>query len=220
MFRAMRQYCRGEVLDVGGFDFFLTAVRKGVPFEKWTTLEPTTGTMPDIEDARFQVVTGDGCNMVEFGDGKFDTVLSIQVVEHVFEPNRMVAEMGRVLRPGGHAILLIPQTSTLHMAPHHYYNFTRYWIEEALRRAGLEQLELQALGGRWSSTASHLVYFFLQSTRSPGTTIPEEARPRAFYLLYPLMVAVALVGIPVCLLLSLGDLIEEPNNHLVVARKK
>ena len=31
--------------------------------------------------------------------------------------------------------------------------------------------------------------------------------------------SVALISIPVCLVFSLGDLSEEPNNHLVVARK-
>jgi hypothetical protein len=33
------------------------------------------------------------------------------------------------------------------------------------------------------------------------------------------MAVFAAAAIPVCLLFSLGDLSEEPNNHLVVARK-
>ena len=33
------------------------------------------------------------------------------------------------------------------------------------------------------------------------------------------MCAWAALSVPICLLLSLGDLTEEPNNHLVVARK-
>jgi hypothetical protein len=40
-----------------------------------------------------------------------------------------------------------------------------------------------------------------------------------FYLLFPAQVVWAVVNIGVSLLLSLGDLAEEPNNHLVVVRR-
>src|SRR5690349_18296445 len=122
MFGAMQRYCKGDVLDVGGRDFFLTAVKKGVNFDTWTTIEPAGDVMPDITDPRFRFVEGDGCDMVEFADASFDSAVCLQVVEHVFEPNRMVSEIARVTKPGGYAIFLIPQTSMLHMSPDHYYN--------------------------------------------------------------------------------------------------
>jgi SAM-dependent methyltransferase len=144
----------------------------------------------------------------------------VQVLEHVFEPLRMVEEIGRVLRPGGHAIFLIPQTSTTHLAPHYHCNFSRYWIEQAMPRAGLEIVEQRPLGGRWSSTASHMLYFFLQAFRFDGMSGPEYRRNALFWLMLPFMMLWALVSIPVCLVFSLGDLSEEPNNHLVVARRR
>ncbi len=219
IFRELKKYCRGQVLDVGGFDFFLTAREKGVPFDHWTTIEPAGETMPPIDDPKFTFMIGDGCDMHGIPSGSFDTVLSMQVVEHVFEPIRMVEEIGRVLKPGGVAIFLIPQTSTLHAAPHHYYNFTRYWIEKAMARAQLTVVHFEALGGRWSSTASHLVYFPLQAFRSQGMFVPQERRGTLFYVLLPFMLLASVIFLPVCLLLSLGDLKEEPNNHLVVVRK-
>jgi SAM-dependent methyltransferase len=219
MFRALRQYCGGDVLDVGGWDFFLTAKRKNIPFRSWTTLEVTPGKKPDIRDPNFAFVQGDGCRM-QFEEGRFDTVVNIQVVEHVYEPIRMVNEIARVLKPGGHGIFLIPQTSTTHYAPNHYYNFTRFWIEEAMRGAGLEIVEIKALGGIWSSMASHLVFFFLQSARYEGMSPAWCKRNVFFYVLYPVMVLYALFSIPFCLFLSLGDLSEEPNNHLAVVKKR
>jgi SAM-dependent methyltransferase len=219
LFDALRKYTRGAVLDVGGRDFFHTAASHGVEFDRWTTLEPEGDEVPAIADPRFSLVRGDGCEMTDIADASYDTVLSIQVIEHVFEPMKMVEEIARVLRPGGHAIFLVPQTSTLHLAPNHFYNFTRYWIVEAMKRAHLDIVELSPLGGRWSSTASHLFHFFPQSLRVKGTTSPDVRRPRAFYPLYPLMALVAGAGIPISMLLSLGDLGEEPNNHLCVARK-
>lgn len=218
LFEALRRHARGDVLDVGGWDFVDSVKRRGIAFDTWTILEVERQTVDLEPDPRVRLILGDGCAM-GFGDAAFDTVVNVQVLEHVFEPIRMMEEMTRVLKPGGTLVLLLPTTSTLHMAPHHYYNFTRYWSEEILRRCGLETVQLQPLGGVWSSMASHLVYFFLQSLRFSGMSAPEIRRSIWFYLLYPAMLLFAAFAFPVCMLLSLGDLAEEPNNHLVVARK-
>ena len=217
VFRALRRYCIGHVLDVGGWDFYLTAKRKGIPFAHWTNIEPGER-RPEIRDEQYTFIQGDGCAMT-FADNSFDTVLCIQVVEHTMDPMDMVREIARVLKPKHHAIFLIPQTANMHMAPQHFYNFTRFWSEEIMARAGLQIVELIPLGGLWSSTASRLLYFFLQSLRLCKTSVPECRRNWLFYPLYPFMVLWACVNIPVCMLLSLGDLSEEANNHLVVVRK-
>lgn len=219
LFSALERHARGDVLDVGGWDFFLSMRdNPAVAFKTWTSLE-SEGRLLDAADARYRAVKGDGERMA-FPDASFDTVLSIQVLEHTFDPLAMVREIARVLKPGGAAIFLIPQTSVMHHAPGHYYNFTRFWIAKAADAAGLEIVEREPLGGRWTSTASHMLHFFLQAFRAPGYSTAEDRRGPFFYLLLPLMCLWAALSVPVCLLLSLGDLTEEPNNHLVVARKK
>ena len=70
-----------------------------------------------------------------FRSASFDTALNVQVLEHVFEPILVVQEIGRILKPGGKALFLIPQTSVAHLVPHYYGNFSRYWIAAALDRA-------------------------------------------------------------------------------------
>jgi ubiquinone/menaquinone biosynthesis C-methylase UbiE len=40
-----------------------------------------------------------------FADASFDAVASFKVLAHVPEPRRAIAELGRVLRPGGHLVL-------------------------------------------------------------------------------------------------------------------
>jgi SAM-dependent methyltransferase len=154
-----------------------------------------------------------------FRDGSFDTVLSIQVLEHSFEPLLMIGEMCRVLREKGLLILLVPQTSTLHMAPQHYYNFTRFFLEEAMRQNDMRIIEMTPLGGVWSSMTSHLVYFFIQSFRFPGMSTESSKRSTAFYLLLPFMVLFVSLALPLGLLFEISDLTEESNNHLVVGFK-
>lgn len=220
LFKALRQYCQGNVLDVGGWDFYLEVIQdRKINFESWTNLEVEENQLLDLKnDPRYKTVIGDGCQM-EFQNNSFDTVINIQVLEHVFEPIKMVKEIGRVVKPNGYAIFLIPGTSVLHMAPEHYYNFTRFWIKKALGEAGLSIIESKPIGGRWNTIATHLFRFFFQSLRLEGYSTPEVKRNFLFYLLYPFMVVYSLINIPITLLLGWGDLTEDANNFLVVARK-
>lgn len=219
VFEALRRYARGSVLDVGGWDFVVSAIGKKIPFDRWTVLEIEPTRIVQAEDSRVSTVHGDGCAMT-FADESFDTVVSLQVLEHVFEPMRMLRELNRVLMRTGHAILLVPQTSTMHLAPEFYGNFSVFWIERALRESGFEIVEHRRLGGVWSTAASRAFYFFLQAFRLPGMSESRIRRSALFYLLFPLQAIWALLTIPVCLFLSIGDLAEEPNNHLIVARRR
>ena len=54
----------------------------------------------------------DGCTAIDasiealpFPDDSFDLVVSLDTLEHVFEPERAVAELVRVLRPGGRLVV-------------------------------------------------------------------------------------------------------------------
>ncbi len=48
-----------------------------------------------------------------FDDGYFDAVTAIAVVEHIFDPYFCVAEIKRVLRPGGQVIVEVPNLAWL-----------------------------------------------------------------------------------------------------------
>lgn len=219
LFKALEHYCNGRVLDIGGWDFYATIIKKPtIQFDSWTSVEIDSEHLFPAKDPRYKTVIGDGCHLA-FPDNSFDTVVNIQVLEHTFEPIKMVEEMGRVLKPGGYGVFLIPQTSVLHHPPRHYYNFTKFWIQESIKCADMKILELKPLGGLWTTTASHLVHFFFQSMRFPGYTTQDDKRKVFFYLFWPLMVIFSIISIPLCLLFGLGDLTEEPNNWLVVVKK-
>jgi SAM-dependent methyltransferase len=48
-----------------------------------------------------------------FASGAFDVVLLVAVLEHTREPWRVLAEARRVLKPGGRAIMLVPNDVTM-----------------------------------------------------------------------------------------------------------
>jgi SAM-dependent methyltransferase len=89
-------------------------------------------------DASF--VTFDGVNL-PFEDGSFDAVYCKQVLEHVRAPAPLLAEVARVLRPGG-----LFAGSTSQLEPFHSYstwNYTPYGLSLLLREAGLSVVEMR-----------------------------------------------------------------------------
>ena len=48
---------------------------------------------------------------LSYDENKFDLVASVDVLEHVGQPQRMTEEIARVLRPGGLAFITFPQTN-------------------------------------------------------------------------------------------------------------
>lgn len=218
MFPILKKYVQGNVLDVGGDAFFQSAVDHGFSFKNWTSVEPTPVDF-STNDRRYRFVQADGCNM-PFKNNTFDTIINTHVLEHVYEPNKMVTEIARVMKPGGTAVFLIPCSANLHMAPGHYYNFTQFWIRYVMKENKLKIVLLEPVGGLWASTALRMSYFFLIALRFKGMSSDFNKRTIWFYILFPFMVAFLPVLIVCSMIFSLGDLTENPNDHLVVVKKQ
>src|SRR4029079_1515944 len=99
------------------------------------------GTRPDL--------TYDG-QRLPFPDASFDTVLNIQVLEHTPRPRALVAEMSRVLKPGGLLILLAPFQFRLHEQPHDYFRYSSHGLRHLCEEAGLSVNEIRPQGSLWS----------------------------------------------------------------------
>ncbi|WP_395747329.1 class I SAM-dependent methyltransferase [Prosthecobacter sp.] len=91
-----------------------------------------------------------------FEDGSYDIVLSTQVLEHVREPQRVVAEMARVLKPGGHLFLTTPQSSPMHNLPYNFFNFTHLGLRLLFEKAGLSVKQAEPQGGHFTLLAYNL----------------------------------------------------------------
>jgi SAM-dependent methyltransferase len=80
-------------------------------------------------------------------DGRFDVVVSVNVLEHTTDPARVLAECRRVLRPGGALWVVAPQSWPLHQAPQDFLRFTRFGLERLLGAAGFRVERVTPLGG-------------------------------------------------------------------------
>lgn len=75
-------------------------------------------------------------------DNEFDVVFLFEVLEHVAEPEKVLKEIRRVLRPGGKFYLSVPFIYPIHDAPNDYWRFTVYGIQDVLRKHGFEVVDL------------------------------------------------------------------------------
>lgn len=73
-----------------------------------------------------------------YADGAVDAVHVEAVLEHLEYPGRAVAEMFRVLRPGGQVFAATPFLQGFHAYPSHFQNFTRVGHDRLFCRAGFE----------------------------------------------------------------------------------
>ena len=81
-------------------------------------------------------------------DGSFGAIVCTEVLEHVPEPVKVIAEFSRILKSGGRIILSAPLASGIHQEPHHYYGgYTPYWYGKFLPEQGFSNITIVANAG-------------------------------------------------------------------------
>ena len=192
----------GRLLDVGCGDkpyeaLFTPFVSEYLGVEHRASFEATAASLRGKADVIYE---GD---RLPFADASFETVLSVQVLEHTPRPAALVAEMARVLRPGGVLILSAPFSFRLHEEPHDYFRFSPHGLGELCGRAGLIIREIHPHGGLWSLVGHKLNTFLALRVARIGRVAQAmgklehegvaRERPRlwALPLVGPLMLAVS-----------------------------
>jgi 2-polyprenyl-3-methyl-5-hydroxy-6-metoxy-1,4-benzoquinol methylase len=116
----------------------------------------------------FDGKVGDLDNGLDFPDAAFDLVFCSEVIEHMTSPENLVAEMNRVLKPGGYLVLSTPNSA--------------FWLYRLLGFAGYTVSELQH--------PKHFQFFsqrsLLRLLNSVGFQ-PKSISGRNMYLILPSM---------------------------------
>lgn len=113
-FRKVREYIQrieGEVLDIGSADgVFTKQIQEGTG-AKVIGIDVRKASVDwanrHWKDKRMHFQVGDAHELA-FEDARFDAVFALEVLEHIEDPKRVLKEIKRVLKKGGHAVLLVP----------------------------------------------------------------------------------------------------------------
>ena len=119
-----REFARleaGEVLDVGAKGSPYAA---RIPATRYLTLDVDRRSHPDI-----------CCDIheLDWPGESFDTVVALEVLEHLHDPQRAVDRVRHVLRPGGTCIASTRFFYRYHPDPKDYYRFTWDSLEQLFR---------------------------------------------------------------------------------------
>lgn len=203
---------RGKVLDVGAGQ------------------APWTGMLsPDVEYAGVDIEKADEFGMLRapgvvyydgarlpMEDASFDTVMCIEVLEHVPDPEALLADMYRVLKPGGQLLLTVPWSARVHHIPHDYSRFTRFGLESRLTRVGFADLDVRERGNDIAVIANKLIILTLRLIRPKAQAQALWSWPLAL-LLVP-VTAGFVVATHIALRCDLGSR-EDPLGYGVIAVK-
>jgi SAM-dependent methyltransferase len=83
--------------------------------------------------------------------------MCIEVLEHVDNPDRMISEIARCLKPGATLLLTVPWSARRHHLPYDFHRFTRERLLALLSEHGFEHIEIAERGTDISAIASKLV---------------------------------------------------------------
>jgi SAM-dependent methyltransferase len=103
--------------------------------------------------------------LLPFIDAIFDSVVLQAVLEHVPEPERVIAESLRVLKPGGHIYVEMPFLQGFHADPHDYQRYTLEGLR--LRLAGAPEINAGVSVGPFSTLVWMLRDGLSSWTRQP-----------------------------------------------------
>lgn len=78
------------------------------------------------------------CDAMEFDAGEgFDTIVSLETIEHLPDPQSFIDRVVTFLKPGGLFVASVPTTPSVDVNPHHLHDFTERSFRRMFLRHGL-----------------------------------------------------------------------------------
>lgn len=98
-----------------------------------------------------------------FANRSCDTLLAVELLEHVRDPDDAVAEFERVLAAEGRLLVTVPFVAPRHQLPFDFRRYTPDGLRELLARHGFEVVELTARGNSAIALGSMLAHWLVRA---------------------------------------------------------
>ena len=164
--RLYQQTIRGEIIDLGSShkDFY----SKDIPQEpgaNYKAFHSDDGKVCDFEK-----------DTLPFTDAAYDTVVLLNVLEHIYNHNHLVREIKRIKKPEGTLVGFVPFLIWYHPDHHDYFRYTHEALEKILADAGYQHINVEKLYFGPYTTAFQMIH----------STLPKFIRPFIFAPAYGL----------------------------------
>lgn len=182
IFNALKQNLssfKGDLLDIGcgkmpykNYILEHSAVNKYIGLDIEDALVYDANIQPDV--------TWDGITM-PFKDEHFHCAMGTEVLEHCPEPEIVLKEVYRVLKPEGVFFFTVPFLWNLHEVPFDEYRYTPFSLERHLKNSGFTTVQIQATGG-WHASLAQMLGLWVK--RSPFS---KKKKKYLAYVIKPLI---------------------------------
>ena len=148
LFSFIKPHIKGEILEVGvGIGNFIKMLSKR---GRVTAIDVNKDYIKMLKDKK--LVSSVGYGDVEkgryfFGDKKFDSIVCLNVVEHIRNDKKAVSNMNKLLKKGGKLILLIPAHnylfSNFDKELGHFRRYSKKEVAELIENSGFENIDVR-----------------------------------------------------------------------------
>ncbi len=133
--RLRHEKLEGVTIDIGG--------------GKDATYLPSMPKADNVIFSTFDVKAGATINFetdpLPAASGEYDTVLFLNVLEHIFNHQHLANEVVRIVKPGGKVIGFVPFLMWYHPDHHDYFRYTHEALEKIFTNAGATKVEVEPI---------------------------------------------------------------------------
>jgi len=143
----------GNILDFGcgekPFEKLFSDCQKyeGIDFKNYSKNKDLSGGVPDHYFSSDYLKSFS----INFSDNSFDNIVSFQVLEHHKNPEKMIKELWRILKPNGYLLLSVPFLGGIHEEPNDFQRFTKYGLIELFNKNNLKIIRIVNQGSIFST---------------------------------------------------------------------
>ena len=131
---------RGKTLDVGGgkqryLEYFSDEQKNGLDIENYDKRRGENAKRLDFEVDAFPSE-----------DHTYDSVLMLNLLEHIYNHRFVLGESYRVLKVGGKLSGFVPFIVQVHPDPHDFFRYTKECLERLLEDTGFKNIRVVEIG--------------------------------------------------------------------------